>query len=83
MTQTHRLLQSICCKLFLATFHYTLMANYCWILMEGLYLHSLVFHSLGNDPSSISKYTILGWGEYDFGLESLLGFLRLEVEQKN
>ncbi|XP_022711005.1 parathyroid hormone/parathyroid hormone-related peptide receptor-like [Varroa jacobsoni] len=54
--------KSICCKLFLAMFHYTLMANYCWILMEGLYLHSLVFHSLGNDPSSISKYTIMGWG---------------------
>ncbi|XP_018495218.1 secretin receptor-like [Galendromus occidentalis] len=54
--------ESVFCKLFLALFHYTLMANYCWILMEGLYLHSLVFHALSNDNSSISKYTVMGWG---------------------
>ncbi|GFT83458.1 transposable element Tc3 transposase [Trichonephila clavipes] len=38
------------------------MANYCWILMEGLYLHNLVFLSMFTDTAGILKYGILGWG---------------------
>lgn len=77
------LFQSICCKLFLAMFHYTLMANYCWILMEGLYLHSLVFHSLGNDPSSISKYTVMGWGWYHLDTHRHITFTNVSLSHNN
>ncbi|OQR72817.1 secretin receptor-like [Tropilaelaps mercedesae] len=38
------------------------MANYCWILVEGLYLHNLIFNSLYADGSSVRKYIIMGWG---------------------
>uniref|UniRef100_A0A6B0V8B6 Putative insect neuropeptide receptor subgroup b7 n=1 Tax=Ixodes ricinus TaxID=34613 RepID=A0A6B0V8B6_IXORI len=38
------------------------MANYCWILMEGLYLHSLVFLAFFTDSSGIIRYVALGWG---------------------
>ncbi|XP_054933567.1 parathyroid hormone/parathyroid hormone-related peptide receptor-like isoform X1 [Dermacentor andersoni] len=50
------------CKVFTSFWHYVLMANYCWILMEGLYLHSLVFLAFFTDSSSILRYVTLGWG---------------------
>ncbi|XP_064455064.1 parathyroid hormone/parathyroid hormone-related peptide receptor-like, partial [Ornithodoros turicata] len=50
------------CKAFTSIWHYLLMANYCWILMEGLYLHNLVFLTFFTDSSGIMKYVILGWG---------------------
>lgn len=53
---------SIDCKLYMSLFHYTLMANYCWILMEGLYLHNLIFMSVYADNSKITKYVLMGWG---------------------
>ncbi|KAL1437431.1 hypothetical protein MTO96_048919 [Rhipicephalus appendiculatus] len=49
--------------MFTSLWHYVLMANYCWILMEGLYLHSLVFLAFFTDSSSILRYVTLGWGD--------------------
>ncbi|KAG8181271.1 hypothetical protein JTE90_018790 [Oedothorax gibbosus] len=53
---------SILCKTLTCVWQYCLMANYCWILMEGLYLHNLVFLSMFTDTAGILKYGILGWG---------------------
>nr|XP_042908202.1 secretin receptor [Parasteatoda tepidariorum] len=53
---------SIMCKVLYSVWQYCLMANYCWILMEGLYLHNLVFLSMFTDTTGILKYGILGWG---------------------
>ncbi|XP_054720839.1 secretin receptor-like [Uloborus diversus] len=50
------------CKTLTSVWQYCLMANYCWILMEGLYLHNLVFLSMFTDATGILKYGILGWG---------------------
>ncbi|XP_040068618.1 parathyroid hormone/parathyroid hormone-related peptide receptor-like [Ixodes scapularis] len=50
------------CKVFTSFWHYVLMANYCWILMEGLYLHNLVFLAFFTDSSGIIRYVALGWG---------------------
>lgn len=38
------------------------MANYCWLLMEGLYIHNLIIFALFSDNTSILVYVILGWG---------------------
>ncbi|KAH6940307.1 hypothetical protein HPB50_026634 [Hyalomma asiaticum] len=54
--------QNVDCKVFTSFWHYVLMANYCWILMEGLYLHNLVFLAFFTDSSSILRYVGLGWG---------------------
>ncbi|XP_075535647.1 secretin receptor-like isoform X6 [Dermacentor variabilis] len=54
--------ENVDCKVFTSFWHYVLMANYCWILMEGLYLHSLVFLAFFTDSSSILRYVALGWG---------------------
>ncbi|XP_076378542.1 secretin receptor isoform X2 [Megalopta genalis] len=51
------------CKAFTSFWQYFILANYFWILMEGLYLHNLVFLALFTDVnSSIVGYVCLGWG---------------------
>lgn len=50
------------CKLITSLWQYFIMANYSWILMEGLYLHNLIFLALFSDTSSIKLYVGLGWG---------------------
>jgi parathyroid hormone receptor 1 len=56
------------CKAFTSIWQYCILANYSWILMEGLYLHNLIFCALFADSNAnITIYIILGWGEnYDF-----------------
>ncbi|RZB40983.1 parathyroid hormone/parathyroid hormone-related peptide receptor [Asbolus verrucosus] len=51
------------CKLISSLAQYFTTANYSWILMEGLYLHNLIFRALFADSSnSIKWYVVLGWG---------------------
>ncbi|KYN05685.1 Parathyroid hormone/parathyroid hormone-related peptide receptor, partial [Cyphomyrmex costatus] len=51
------------CKTFTSLWQYFILANYSWILMEGVYLHNLVFLALFTDAnSSIVGYVIFGWG---------------------
>lgn len=50
------------CKMITSMWQYFIMANYSWILMEGLYLHNLIFLALFSDTSAITLYVSLGWG---------------------
>ncbi|XP_036148408.1 secretin receptor isoform X2 [Monomorium pharaonis] len=51
------------CKTFTSLWQYFILANYSWILMEGVYLHNLVFLALFTDSSSsITGYIVFGWG---------------------
>ncbi|XP_075680754.1 uncharacterized protein LOC113799705 isoform X2 [Dermatophagoides pteronyssinus] len=52
---------SIACKVFTTIWQYSLLANYNWIFMEGLYLHNVIFLNIFNDNSNIIPYIILGW----------------------
>lgn len=40
------------------------MANYMLILMEGIYLHNLMFLTLFFDSSHIAIYYTIGWGKF-------------------
>lgn len=51
------------CKVFTVIWQYSLLANYNWILMEGIYLHNLIFLYIFNDNTSIMAYVVAGWGE--------------------
>ncbi|CAM1307899.1 PTH1R (predicted) [Pycnogonum litorale] len=51
------------CKFLISVWHYSLMVNYSWILMEGLYLHNLIFLGFFNERAGIGLYTKLGWSE--------------------
>ncbi|XP_017778759.1 PREDICTED: glucagon receptor-like isoform X2 [Nicrophorus vespilloides] len=51
------------CKLIISLFQFFITANYSWILMEGLYLHNLIFRALFADSNrKITPYIIMGWG---------------------
>lgn len=53
------------CRTFACLWQYFILANYSWILMEGLYLHNLVFFALfPENNASIAGYVILGWGKF-------------------
>ncbi|XP_040032142.2 parathyroid hormone 3 receptor isoform X2 [Gasterosteus aculeatus] len=50
------------CKLAVTLFLYFLATNHYWILVEGLYLHSLIFMAFLSDKSYLWALTIIGWG---------------------
>ncbi|ESO84898.1 hypothetical protein LOTGIDRAFT_146251, partial [Lottia gigantea] len=49
------------CKLLLAMFHYVLLANYFWLFIEGLNLHTLIIVAVFSEKNRIKWYIGLGW----------------------
>ncbi|XP_015213769.1 parathyroid hormone 2 receptor isoform X2 [Lepisosteus oculatus] len=54
--------QYIGCKITVLLFIYFLTTNYYWILVEGLYLHSLIFMAFFSDTKYLWGFTLIGWG---------------------
>uniref|UniRef100_A0A7N8X4A1 Parathyroid hormone/parathyroid hormone-related peptide receptor n=1 Tax=Mastacembelus armatus TaxID=205130 RepID=A0A7N8X4A1_9TELE len=54
--------QFIGCKVVVTLFLYFLATNYFWILVEGLYLHSLIFMTFFSDRKYLWGFTLIGWG---------------------
>ncbi|XP_013869384.1 parathyroid hormone 3 receptor isoform X2 [Austrofundulus limnaeus] len=50
------------CKAAVTLFLYFLATNHYWILVEGLYLHSLIFMAFLSDKNYLWALTIMGWG---------------------
>ncbi|XP_016147798.1 parathyroid hormone 2 receptor-like [Sinocyclocheilus grahami] len=50
------------CKVTVLLFIYFLATNYYWILVEGLYLHSLIFMAFLSDSKYLWGFTLIGWG---------------------
>ncbi|XP_022901739.1 parathyroid hormone/parathyroid hormone-related peptide receptor-like [Onthophagus taurus] len=50
------------CKLFISIWNYSILANYMLILMEGVYLHNLMYSKLFSDNNRITFYYCFGWG---------------------
>ncbi|GJQ65293.1 hypothetical protein Trydic_g7413 [Trypoxylus dichotomus] len=49
------------CKIVIVLQNYFILANYMLLLMEGVYLHNLIFLNLFSDSSRITVYYCLGW----------------------
>nr|XP_033773242.1 parathyroid hormone/parathyroid hormone-related peptide receptor-like isoform X2 [Geotrypetes seraphini] len=54
--------QLVGCKTTVTLFLYFLATNHYWILVEGLYLHSLIFMAFLSDKNYLWALTIIGWG---------------------
>ncbi|CAG5865977.1 unnamed protein product [Menidia menidia] len=55
--------QYIGCKVTVLLFIYFLATNYYWILVEGLYLHSLIFMAFRSDSRYLWSFILIGWGK--------------------
>ncbi|KAL8219849.1 UNVERIFIED_CONTAM: hypothetical protein K2H54_034920 [Gekko kuhli] len=50
------------CRLAQTLSQYCVGANYCWLLVEGLYLHNLLGLKAFSEESYFPGYLLLGWG---------------------
>jgi hypothetical protein len=59
---SHCLWFQVGCKLSLVFFQYCIMANFYWLLVEGLYLHTLLVAILPPSRCFLA-YLLIGWGK--------------------
>ncbi|KAJ8984370.1 hypothetical protein NQ317_003518 [Molorchus minor] len=50
------------CKAIISIRWYFILSNFMLMLMEGVYLHNLMFLNLFSDNHGITAYYVLGWG---------------------
>lgn len=50
------------CKASLVFFQYCIMANFFWLLAEGLYLHTLLV-AIFSPSRRFAAYLLIGWGK--------------------
>ena len=51
------------CRVAAVFMQYGIVANCCWLLVEGVYLHSLLGLAAFPERSFFALYLGLGWGE--------------------
>nr|XP_033791271.1 glucagon-like peptide 1 receptor [Geotrypetes seraphini] len=54
--------ESISCRLVFALMQYCVAANYYWLLVEGVYLHTLLAFSVFSEQRIFRLYLCIGWG---------------------
>ncbi|XP_066479301.1 glucagon-like peptide 1 receptor [Tiliqua scincoides] len=54
--------QSLSCRLAFVMLHYCVTANYCWLLVEGMYLYTLLVLSVFSKQRIFRLYLCIGWG---------------------
>ncbi|MEE6477262.1 hypothetical protein FKM82_011436 [Ascaphus truei] len=54
--------EPVSCRLVLVMMHYCVAANYYWLLVEGIYLHTLLVLSACSEQRLFRLYLCIGWG---------------------
>ncbi|XP_044275967.1 glucagon receptor [Varanus komodoensis] len=50
------------CRTATVFMQYGIVANYCWLLVEGIYLHNLLVLAVFSERSYFTLYLCIGWG---------------------
>ncbi|XP_006886379.1 PREDICTED: glucagon receptor [Elephantulus edwardii] len=50
------------CRVAVVFMQYGIVANYCWLLVEGLYLHSVLHRAAFQEDGFFPLYVGIGWG---------------------
>ncbi|CDQ81553.1 unnamed protein product [Oncorhynchus mykiss] len=58
----HCTLSTAACKASVVFCHYCVMANFFWLLVEALYLNTLLFSSFHHSRRCLWGFGLLGWG---------------------
>uniref|UniRef100_A0A803VTQ5 Vasoactive intestinal peptide receptor 1 n=1 Tax=Ficedula albicollis TaxID=59894 RepID=A0A803VTQ5_FICAL len=59
----HCTMSTVTCKAAIAFLQYSVLANFYWLLVEGLYLQTLLLLTFTCDRSYTWGYILVGWGE--------------------
>ncbi|XP_048360949.1 glucagon-like peptide 1 receptor [Sphaerodactylus townsendi] len=54
--------ESLSCRLVFVMMHYCVTANYYWLLVEGMYLYTLLVVSVFSEQRIFRLYLCIGWG---------------------
>ncbi|XP_053944726.1 vasoactive intestinal polypeptide receptor 1 isoform X3 [Cuculus canorus] len=58
----HCMMSTANCKAAIAFFQYSVLANFYWLLVEGMYLQTLLLLTFTSDKKYIWWYILIGWG---------------------
>ncbi|GAA6086052.1 vasoactive intestinal polypeptide receptor 1 [Tachysurus ichikawai] len=61
-TQDHCLMSTASCKAAVAFFQFSILANYFWLLVEGMYLQTLLALTFVSQKKYFWWYILIGWG---------------------
>ncbi|KAI7809953.1 growth hormone releasing hormone receptor a [Triplophysa rosa] len=61
-TQDHCLMSTVACKTAVAFFQFCILTNYFWLLVEGMYLQTLLALTFVSQRKYFWWYILIGWG---------------------
>ncbi|KAK7159795.1 hypothetical protein R3I94_005971 [Phoxinus phoxinus] len=61
-TQDHCLMSTIACKTAVTFFQFCILSNYFWLLVEGMYLQTLLALAFVSQRKYFWWYILIGWG---------------------
>ncbi|MBN3308815.1 VIPR protein, partial [Amia calva] len=61
-SMNHCTVSTVLCKVAVAFFQYCVLANFFWLLLEGMYLQTLLVLSFTLEGKFFWWYTFIGWG---------------------
>uniref|UniRef100_A0A8C8RVX8 G-protein coupled receptors family 2 profile 2 domain-containing protein n=1 Tax=Pelusios castaneus TaxID=367368 RepID=A0A8C8RVX8_9SAUR len=58
----HCLMSTVACKVAVTFFQFSILANFFWLLVEGMYLQTLLLLTFVSDKQYVWWFILVGWG---------------------